>query len=117
LKQQEYQTFLLLDGHGSQLELPFLQYINNPATECCVCLGVLYGTSYWHVGDSKQQNYGYKIALNKAKQDLARKKEKFGLKATIEKKDIMIILNHAWEESFAHTQKIKKQSQCMVGVL
>jgi len=106
--------FLLLDGHGSWLELPFLQYINNPATEWCVCLGVPYGTSYRQVGDSKQQNCSYKIALNKAKQELVSKKAKFGLKATIEKTDIMIILNRTWEESFARTQK-NKQAIAMRG--
>jgi len=101
--------FLLLDGHDSRLKISFLQYINNPATEWCVCLGVAYCTSYWQVGSSKQQNGSYKIALNKAKQELVRKKEKFGLKATIEKTDIMIILNNAWRGSFACTKKIKNQ--------
>ncbi len=39
--------FLLLDGHGSRLELPFLQYINNPLHDWIVCIGVPYGTSCW----------------------------------------------------------------------
>ena len=38
--------FVMLDGHGSRLELPFLKYINNKTTEWCVCLGVPYGTTY-----------------------------------------------------------------------
>jgi hypothetical protein len=36
---------LLLDGHGSHLEISFLQYINNPSHEWIVCIGVPYGTS------------------------------------------------------------------------
>jgi hypothetical protein len=40
--------FLLLDGHGSRLELPFLQYLNSPDHEWVVCIGVLYGTFYWY---------------------------------------------------------------------
>jgi hypothetical protein len=32
--------FLLLDGHGSRLELPFLQYVNSPNHEWVVCIGV-----------------------------------------------------------------------------
>jgi len=50
--------FLLLYGHGFCLELPFLQCINNPDLEWVVCIGVPYGTFYWQVGDSSQQN-GY----------------------------------------------------------
>ena len=46
--------FLLLDGHGSQLELPFLNYINNPANHWIACIGVPYGTSLWQVGDSQE---------------------------------------------------------------
>eukprot|EP00978_Attheya_sp_CCMP212_P006142 scaffold13838_cov51-Attheya_sp.AAC.1 len=39
--------FLIIDGHNSWLELPFLDYINNPDNEWCVCLGVPYGTAYF----------------------------------------------------------------------
>ncbi len=35
--------FLLLDGHGSRLELPFLKYINIEAHQWVVCIGVPYG--------------------------------------------------------------------------
>jgi len=48
-------SFLLLDGHGSRFELPFLEYINNEAHKWKVCIGVPYGTSYWQVGDSTEQ--------------------------------------------------------------
>ena len=62
--------FLLIDGYGSRLEIPFLQYINTPADHWVVCLGVPYGTALWQVGDSKEQNGSFNIALTKAKQDL-----------------------------------------------
>ena len=39
--------FAMLDGHGSGLESSFLQYINAPVIEWCVCLGVVYGTVFW----------------------------------------------------------------------
>jgi hypothetical protein len=48
--------FLLLDGHGSRLELPFLSYVNNEEHPWVVCIGVPCGTSYWQVGDSAEQN-------------------------------------------------------------
>jgi hypothetical protein len=41
--------FLLLDSHGSRLELPFLKYVNTEAHQWVVCIGVPYGTSYWQV--------------------------------------------------------------------
>ena len=62
--------FTMLDGHGSRLELPFLKYINNKTTEWCVCLGVPYGTAYWQVGDSKEQNGSFNMAMTDAKRNL-----------------------------------------------
>ena len=59
--------FLLLDGHGSRVQLTFLEYINNPANPWSVCIGVPYGTSYWQVGDSSQQNGSFKMNIGKAK--------------------------------------------------
>ena len=41
--------FGIFDGHGSRLEYPFLQYINNPDHKWSVCVGVPYGTAYWQV--------------------------------------------------------------------
>ena len=57
--------FLLLDGHGSRVQLTFLEYINNPANPWSVCIGVPYGTLYWQVGDSSQQNGSFKMKLVK----------------------------------------------------
>jgi hypothetical protein len=54
---------LLLDGHQSGLELPFLKYIKDKAHLWKVCLGVPYGTHLWQVGDSSEQNGYFKMAL------------------------------------------------------
>ena len=54
--------FLLLDGHKSRFELPFLEYITSEKHLWQVCIGVPYGTSLWQVADSKEQNGSYKIA-------------------------------------------------------
>ena len=60
--------FLLLDGHGSRFDLISLEYINNPANPWSVVgIGVPYGTSYWQVGDSSQQNGSFKMNTGKAK--------------------------------------------------
>ena len=53
---------LLLDGHGSRMELPFPQYINDPLHLWRALIGVPYGTSLWQVGDSAEQNGAYKMA-------------------------------------------------------
>jgi hypothetical protein len=37
--------FLLLDGHGSRFELPFLSYVHSDNHKWTVCLGVPWGTS------------------------------------------------------------------------
>ena len=67
--------FLILDGHGGRFDLFFLEYINNPEYTWNVCIGVPYGTSYWQVGDSTEQNRCYhKMAITKAKQELLTKK-------------------------------------------
>ena len=46
----------LLDDHGSRFDLLFLQYINTAATKWNACICFPYGTSYWQVRDSPEQN-------------------------------------------------------------
>ena len=58
---------LLLDGHESCLETPFLSYINDDEHLWSVCFGVLYGTALWQVGDSAQQNGAFNMALDEFK--------------------------------------------------
>ena len=94
--------FLLLDGHGSRFELPFLEYITNTDHPWMVCIGVPYGTSLWQVADSKEQNGSFKIGLSKAKKRIVEKRldmhmDSPGVCAT----DIMTIIDEAWSQSFA----------------
>jgi len=70
----EATPFLLLDGHGSRFELPFLDYIRNDETKWKVCIGVPYGTNLWQVGDSAQQNGAFKSRLSEEKALLLEKK-------------------------------------------
>ena len=66
--------FLLVDGHGSRLELPFIEYINDSAHKWKVCLGLPYGTSFWQVGDLSEQNGSYKMETYRYKDMLLKKK-------------------------------------------
>jgi len=100
--------FLLLDGHGSRLQLPFLKYINEPKDHWIVCIGVPYGTALWQVGDSKEQNGSFNMAITKAKDDLLSYKESIGLTNGIVPTDLMLIINIAWKKSFARKFKNQK---------
>ena len=71
--------FLLLDGHGSRLELPFLSYVNKPMHKWVVCIGVPNGTSLWQVGDSTEQNGCFKMYCSEYKNKLTSKKLELGM--------------------------------------
>jgi hypothetical protein len=58
----EADLFLLLDGHGSHFELPFLAYVKTPKSKWTVCIGVPNSTNLWQVGGSSQQNGAYKMS-------------------------------------------------------
>jgi hypothetical protein len=100
--------FLLLDGHGSRFELDFLTYVNSSETKWDVNIGLPYGTSYWQVGDSSEQNGCFKMALTRAKQELVTKKNDAGLEFAIEKTDVVGLVREAWELSFARVQTNQK---------
>jgi hypothetical protein len=68
--------FLLLDGHSSRYQLPFLDYINTEENKWTVCIGVPYGTHIWQVGDSSKQNGAFKQALTVPKEEIMKKKQK-----------------------------------------
>jgi hypothetical protein len=100
--------FLLLDGHGSRFELDFLSYIHVEETKWDVCIGLPYGTSYWQVGDSTEQNGCFKMALTKAKQQLVQYKNDSELGFVIEKEDVVGLVTKAWKASFARTETNRK---------
>ncbi len=64
-------------------------------------MGVPYGTSYWQVGESSEQNGYFKMALTKYNRDLLRAKEKAGVEFGINKEDVSYIVSQAWTHSFA----------------
>jgi hypothetical protein len=67
--------FLLLDGHGSRFKLEILEYINCSETKWSVNIGFPYGTSYWQVRDSTEQNGCFKMALARCKKALVTRKK------------------------------------------
>ena len=90
--------FLLLDGHNSRFELPFLEYICDKDHEWQVCIGFPYGTSLWQAANSEEQNGSYKISLARAKKDaLETKLNLFIDPPTLNTTDIIPLVNDAWK--------------------
>ena len=101
--------FLLLDGHNSRFDFPFLEYITNDTHKWTVCIGVPYGTALWQVADSKEQNGSYKIALTRAKKNMLDQKLQLHIDpASLCSTDIIPLVNIAWELSFARVNLNKK---------
>ena len=48
--------FILLDGHGSRINLPFLECINHPDHIWKMCFGLPNGTALWKVRNLPEQN-------------------------------------------------------------
>ena len=86
---------LLLDGHGSRFEIPFLEYINAPDHKWAVVIGVPYGTALWQVGNSPEQNGNFNMMSVKAKRKIVDDKERMMIKPTIEPWEIINIVNAA----------------------
>ena len=99
--------FLLLDGHSSRLQAPFLKYINTPEDHYVTCIGVPYGTALWQVGDSKEQNGSFNMAMTSEKRKLVQAKEKMSLPGKLVATDLIPLINRAWSKSFARKEKNK----------
>ncbi|KAI2495838.1 hypothetical protein MHU86_18670 [Fragilaria crotonensis] len=116
IKANNATPFLLLDGHGSRFDLQFLEYINSRDTMWKACIGVPYGTSYWQVGDSTEQNGCFKMALTKHKRDLLAQKASVGAEfLAIEKKmSFTSFIEHGMTPLLA-SNKIKTRLQNEAG--
>ena len=100
---------ILLDGHGSRLEIPFLTYVSNPEHRWNPLIGCPNGTSLWQVGDSVEQNGCFKMHQYDVKTKILNKKRELGLIDTnLKRTDIVPIVNYCWERSFQRTESNKK---------
>jgi hypothetical protein len=95
---------LLLDGHPSHLQLPFLEHIMSPKHYWHVYIGVPYGTHLWQVGDSSEQNGSYKMATADIKRKIFESRDD----GKWYKTDVIPIVRHAWNCSFGKVQSNKK---------
>ena len=77
-------------------------------TEWCVCLGVLYGTEFWQVGDSKKQNGSFNTTMIDVKRKLLVLKRRHCLNGSIDKRDLILLINIVWNNAFARTDKNRR---------
>ena len=78
--------FVLLDGHGSRLQLFFLEYINSTThdglSKWVQTLVTSNTTRVWQVGDSGNQNGCWKIAITVEKDALIQFKQRHEFEST-----------------------------------
>ena len=104
-RDENVKPLILLDGHQSR-QLPFLKYVNDPEDHWIACIGLPYGTALWQVGDSKEQNGSFNMAMTREKRKLLELKDSVGLQNDgIIDTDLMPLINRAWVESFARVDK------------
>jgi hypothetical protein len=98
--------FLLLDGHHSRMELPFLDYIMDAAHEWVVCIGVPYGTHIWQVADASECNGTFKMYITRAKRVI------FNLRPHGKKQfmatDVIPLINKSFWGSYGNVTSAKK---------
>ena len=92
------------DGHISQMDELYLEYINNPETLWTAVLGAIYGTNWWQFHNPLQMNGSFKCELPKCKDELITKKRVAVLKADIEQVEIVIIARTTIIRSFMNAE-------------
>ena len=60
------------------------------------------------MGDSKEQNGSFNMAMTDAKRKLLDLKRKSCMDETIDKNDLMLLINIAWNKSFARVDKNRR---------
>ena len=66
---------------------------------------VPYGTGMWQVGDSKEQNGSYNVAMATEKAKLLEERESKCIHPTLETYDIIPLVNRCWSKSFGLKRK------------
>ena len=109
-RQDDPTPFGLLDGHGSILLLPFLEYINSSTPDeqkkWMFTLGTPNATYFWQVGDSCHQNGFWKMATTVEKDALLHFKHRHAFETTEFYQCIIVpLINWAWKKFFARRDK------------
>ena len=97
----------LFGTHVSQLQVPFLRYVNNPSHLQKFCVGLLHGIHKWQAGNSKEQNGSYKVEWEMEKVALVLYRTRIGLPIFLEYLDCVPIPNQIWPKLFG--RKVSNQ--------
>ena len=102
--------FGFLDGHGSRIQLLFLEYINSATADeqrkWIFTLGAPNVTSVWQVGDIYYQNGCWKMAMTIEKDDLLHFKQIHAFESTyFHRYDIVPLIKQAWKKYFSKREK------------
>ena len=90
-----------LDCHHTRFQMDFLNYCVEPETKWVVTMGCPEATHLWQIQDASELNGQHKTAMYKYKSNLIAFKRRLGLSLNIKRTDIIPLVNHAWDHSFA----------------
>jgi hypothetical protein len=109
---------LIVDGHGSRLSLPFLNYINNldengnkvqgSNHEWKAFFGLPNGTAYWQIADSSYINGKYKVRMRKQKESLREDQIAHGESIEIKRYNVVPMIRNCFSSSFGDLKGNKK---------
>ena len=74
--------------------------MEDPITEWYVGLGGAYRITYWQVGDSKEQNSSFNMAMIDTKRKLLALKRKYCFNESIDKSGLICLINLALKKRF-----------------
>ena len=101
--------FVLLDGHQSRFDLEFLEYINSKEHQWNVSIGVPYGTAFWQVADSTEQNGIFKMLLTQLKKELFRSRiSNLQQRLHLIRTDILPLVTKCWPMAFGNVKNNQK---------
>ena len=94
-------TTIQMDSHHTRFALDFLSYCVQKETKWMVTIGCPEATHLWQVQDATELNGRHKTEMYKAKEKLLTFRRSMGLSLDMNRKDIIPLVNRAWNESFA----------------
>ena len=102
--------FGLLDVHGSRLQLPFLEYINNTTPDGLIkwiqTLINPNATDFWRVGDSSNHRGFWKVVMTVEKDALIQFKHRHEFEITdFDWCNILLLINRVWNKLFARRDR------------
>lgn len=84
---------IVLDGHGSRFELPFLEHVTHENHHWVCCVGAPHGTHIWQVGDASELNGTLKVIWCRVKGELIEAKKRPHMPQTLSAAGVIPLIN------------------------